>query len=197
MNNHVPGLRLLNKNELKALEPNVSGCSALFSPNTGIIDSHRLIRSLEWTASNGEHRFSILTSWLAFTKPPQDICTASGPDGALHRFSSRIIINAAGLHADSIASMAGRNIDEAGYRVYPVKGEYFRVKSSKATLVKGLVYPVPDRHLSTGLGIHATKDLSGGLRLGPNSVPVTELTYDVDVSHANILPECTSPSAFP
>ncbi len=187
INNHVPCLKLMNKHELQKIEPNVSGCRALYSPNTGIIDSHRLIKILE--ADSLDHGVTILYRHELVGIHKSDsgfACTARGPDSALHAFSSRIIINAAGLHADSVASLAGMDIDNAGYRIYPVKGEYFRVKSSKSSLVKGLVYPVPDAHLSSGLGIHATKDLAGSLRLGPNAIPATELTYDVEPSHAGI-----------
>ena len=103
--------------------------------------------------------------------------------GQEYTFLSRIVINAAGLSSDRIASLAGIDADASGYRIFPVKGEYFRVGRGKQRLVNGLVYPVPEKNI-TGLGIHATKDLSGSLRLGPNAFPVETLSYDVDPSHS-------------
>jgi L-2-hydroxyglutarate oxidase LhgO len=184
MENGSDGLRLMSRADLEAREPHVSGWCALFSPNTGIVDTHRLTRTLE--ARCIEQGVTILykTTLAGLDKTPSGyLCRASLPGGGAYEFSTRIVINAASLDADRISALAGIDIDREDYRVYPVKGEYFRVRHSKSHLVNGLVYPVPERNL-TGLGIHATKDLSGSLRLGPNTIPVDELNYDVDPSHA-------------
>lgn len=182
--NGVQGLELLGRTELKEREPNVSGISALFSPLTGIVDTHRLTKALEALCLSQGTSILYRTAITAVTKEASGYrCLVQGPEGSAYRFSTRGIINAAGLDCDRIASMAGIDVDEAGYRVYPVKGEYFRVGWGKSGLVKGLVYPVPEKNL-TGLGVHATKDLSGSLRLGPNAFPVDTLDYDVDPSHA-------------
>jgi L-2-hydroxyglutarate oxidase LhgO len=66
-----------------------------------------------------------------------------------------------------IAGMAGIDIEQCKYRLHYCKGQYFRVKSSKAGLINGLIYPVP-KPKSGGLGIHATVDLNGEVRLGPD-----------------------------
>jgi L-2-hydroxyglutarate oxidase LhgO len=79
--------------------------------------------------------------------------------------------------------MAGIDVTAAGYRIYPVKGQYFRIRGRKQGLVNGLVYPSPETGL-TGLGIHITKDLSGSVRLGPDARYVDKIDYDVDPAHA-------------
>lgn len=183
--NGVHGLRILSKQELRKIEPNVFGSCALFSPHTGIIDSHRLVKTLE--AHCLEKSVSILyrTALTKLQKASTGFhCTAKSLSGQEYTFSSRIVINAAGLFSDKVAALAGIDIDIAGYRIYPVKGEYFRVRGNKNTLISGLVYPVPEQHL-TGLGIHATKDLAGSLRLGPSAFPVEKMTYEVNPSHAD------------
>ena len=83
------------------------------------------------------------------------------------QFVSRFVINSAGLNADSVAKMAGVDVDEAGYRLRVNKGRYFAVRSRKETVNK-LIYPVPPKE-GNGLGVHITVDLDGNMRLGPDS----------------------------
>jgi L-2-hydroxyglutarate oxidase LhgO len=80
---------------------------------------------------------------------------------------TKFLINCAGLDSDSIAAMAGIDIKRFGYELHYCKGQYFRVNSRKSGLIKRLIYPVPEAK-SGGLGIHATLDLGGSLRLGPD-----------------------------
>jgi L-2-hydroxyglutarate oxidase LhgO len=185
MENGASDLRLITREELKLREPHVRGTSALLSPHTGILDTHQFIKRLEiLSISNGctilyhTKLAAIESSKNGFT------CTVHGPNAERTTFSSRVLINSAGLQADTIASLAGIDIDEAGYRIYPVKGEYFRLRSSKQNLVNGLVYPIPEK-AHTGLGIHVTKDLSGSVRFGPDARYVSKISYDVDPAHAS------------
>lgn len=180
--NGVTGLRLIERIELKALEPHVNGICALVSPDTGIVDSHQLVKRLEaLTLANGA---SILchTTLVGLDRTMGGFTCHVRQRGSSYRFSSRIVINAAGLSCDAVAVLAGIDIDAAGYRIHPVKGEYFRVGSRSASRINGLVYPSPEKDL-TGLGIHVTKDLAGGMKLGPNAFYVNELDYSVDPDH--------------
>lgn len=182
--NGVKGLKILSRRELLGHEPNVGGTCALFSPSTGIVDSHRLVRLLEAHCLGRGTPILYRTRLETLEKTSGGfLCTACGPRGERYCFTSRAVINACGLDSDQIASLAGIDPDRAGYRIYPVKGEYFRVHPRKQGLLRGLVYPVPERNL-TGLGIHATKDLAGSLRLGPNAFPAQSLSCDVDPLHA-------------
>ncbi|HEY9162454.1 MAG TPA: NAD(P)/FAD-dependent oxidoreductase [Desulfomonilia bacterium] len=180
--NGVERLSLIDEKGLKIIEPNVRGISALYSPDSGIIDSHSFIKIVEALASNNSvgliyktELTSLELSNEGYTCTVKDSCTE-------YSFRSRIVINAAGLGADEVARMAGIDIDISGYRIHKVKGEYFRLKRSKARLINGLIYPSPDKDLR-GLGIHTTKDIAGEARLGPNAFYVDALDYDVDPSH--------------
>jgi L-2-hydroxyglutarate oxidase LhgO len=182
--NGVEGLRILGRKELSSIEPSVQGVGALYSPDTGIIDSHQLTKRLEALCLNGNVSILYKSPLLSLEKTSGGfVCTVEHPDQSLYSFRSRIVINAAGLASDSIASLAGIDIQSARYRIFPVKGEYFRVRGEKHHLVNGLVYPSPEKNL-TGLGIHATKDLSGSLKLGPNAFYVNHMDFDVDPQHA-------------
>jgi len=189
--NGVSGLCMLDKKELAAIEPHVQGACALLSPETGIIDSHRLVRRLESICLERGATILYNSRLTGLEKSAGGfVCTLKEASGSAYSFGSDVLINAAGLDSDKIASLAGIDIDKARYRIYPVKGEYFRVRPSKQHLVNSLVYPSPQKNL-TGLGIHATKDLSGSLRLGPNTIYVDSRDYDVDPEHAEAFFENT------
>src|SRR5213078_2504737 len=83
-------------------------------------------------------------------------------------FTSRCLVNAAGLEADRVAALLGIDPDAAGYRQRFVKGNYLSLRPRPDTAVSRLIYPVPDpSHL--GLGIHITLGTDGRVRLGPDT----------------------------
>lgn len=182
--NGVSDLQLIFKNQLVKLEPNISAVAAVYSPSTGIIDSHRLMMRLEWLAEKGGTMFAYHHEVIDVEpRGSKYLVTCRGPGGALETVLCNWLINCAGLQSDKIASMIGMDVDEAGYRIFPCKGEYFSVSNSKAGLISHLVYPPPLSGLK-GLGIHVTKTLDGRIRLGPNAFYVEDINYDVDESHA-------------
>ena len=94
-----------------------------------------------------------------------------------YRFRSRMVINSAGLAADAVAARAGLDIDACNCRLRLCKGSYFSY--AKPSPVRTLVYPVPHEQLK-GLGVHATLDLGGRLRFGPDAEYVDTIDYRVD-----------------
>ncbi len=105
--------------------------------------------------------------------------------GGNFSFSTRLLINFAGLYSDKVAEMAGIDIFQANYRLHYCKGEYFSTGSSHARLVRRLIYPMPLPEV-TGLGIHTTIDLDGRMRLGPNAQYVDSIDYKVDKRHKEL-----------
>ena len=85
------------------------------------------------------------------------------------------MINAAGLGAPALASSLGIDLEKCHYRLYPCKGEYFKIH--RKLPVSRLIYPIPGR---ISLGVHLTIDTGGGLRLGPSAYYVDEIDYAVD-----------------
>jgi L-2-hydroxyglutarate oxidase LhgO len=94
-----------------------------------------------------------------------------------YRFQTTILINSAGLYADSIAALAGINIERHGYRLLYCKGNYF--SASPAPKLNHLVYPVPPENTES-LGIHATLDLGNRVKFGPDSQYTDEIEYSID-----------------
>jgi L-2-hydroxyglutarate oxidase LhgO len=181
--NGAEGLRMISRSELKKLEPNVEGVAALLSPSTGIIDSHALMEHFVARAKDGGTEIAYRKKVVGIEKVSDGYkVTVEEDDKGKFSFTTRILINCAGLYCDKIAGLAGIDIDKAGYRLHYCKGEYFSVGNGKNRLVKRLIYPVPEVK-DTGLGVHVTLDLEGRMRLGPNTQYVDSIDYSVDSRH--------------
>ena len=154
----------LDQSELYQLEPQVSGQEALLSPSTGVIDSHTYLQRLEQHASANGALVVCQTQYSGITEYPSHWCVAlDSPDGTTH-IRTRAIINAAGLNANKVAADFGVRIAQSP--LYPCRGHYFSYSGSSP--FRHLVYPLPEDNLA-GLGVHATLDLGGGLRFGPDT----------------------------
>src|SRR5207344_2041609 len=81
-------------------------------------------------------------------------------------FSTNALINCAGLFSDRISRMAG---DDPGVRIVPFRGEYYDLVPERASLVRALIYPVPDPRFPF-LGVHFTRRIAGNVDAGPNAV---------------------------
>lgn len=182
--NGVHDLQLLDRDQLARLEPNVSAVAGVLSPSTGIIDSHKLMVQLERLALEGYAMLAYKHEVIRVSRVNAGYeVIFRGPDGEVDSLECRWLINCAGLYSDRIPEYLGIDTSKAGYKIYPVKGEYFSVSSSKSKLISHLVYPPPLKGLK-GLGTHVTKSLDGRARLGPNAFYVQEMeSYDVEAEH--------------
>lgn len=170
-------LSFLDKKGIKQMEPNVSGITALYSPETGIIDSHFLMKYfLEKAKSNGAE-LVCGAEVIGIEKRRDTYLISLNNQGEIITMESRIVINCAGNNADKIAAMAGIDIKKCGYEQYYLKGNYFRLSDKFRDKTHHLVYPVPT---ANSLGIHTVLDLSGGIRLGPDEDEVKEFDYRVN-----------------
>jgi len=181
--NGAEGLRMILRSELKKLEPNVEGVAALLSPSTGIIDSHALMEHFAARAKDSGAEIAHRKKVTGIEKVSDGYKVAvEENDKGKFSFTTRILINCAGLYCDKIAELAGIDIGGAGYRLHYCKGEYFTVGNGKNKLVKRLIYPVP-LPKDAGLGVHITLDLEGRMRLGPSVEYVDSIDYSVDAWH--------------
>lgn len=159
--NAVPGLRLLEKEAIREIEPHAAGVLALHSPTTAIVDFTKVAQALscDIQASGGTVRRSFAVTAIRQEKGVM----VAAKDEQLH--FDRLVI-CAGLHADHVARMAGDGDDP---RIVPFRGEYYRLVPQRAEWVRGLIYPVPDPRLPF-LGVHFTRRVSGVVDVGPNAV---------------------------
>ena len=176
--NGAPGLRMLSSRELKQLEPNIEGVAAILSPETGIIDSHALMKYYTARARSEEAQIAYLTEVVGINRVAggYQVKVKDGEGG--FSFTTRVLINCAGLDSDKVAELVGIDIDDAGYRLHYCKGEYFSVAGDKGRMVSRLIFPVPPPGV-TGVGIHVVIDMDGRMRLGPSIHYVDEIDYSV------------------
>ncbi len=172
--NGAEGLRLIERREIQQLEPHVSSRVALLSPNTGILDSHALMRHFLARATDGGVDIAYHTEVIGADPIAGGYrLDTRGPDGTTYQLETARVINAAGVRAHRVAALAGVDIDAAGYRIHPCKGDYFSTRPACWRLVSRLIYPAPSPG-AAGLGIHVTLDLTGRMRLGPDTTYIPE-----------------------
>jgi L-2-hydroxyglutarate oxidase LhgO len=174
--NNAKNLVLLDKQEVKKKEPNVIAVAALHSPETGIVDSHALMKHFFDQAKARGVLFSFNSAVHGVTKEYQGYRINLQQDA--YAFTSNIVINCAGLNADRIAEITGIDTNKYDYILKYCKASYFSY--TKQSPVSRLIYPVPQENL-VGLGVHSILDLGGALRFGPDSEYIDRmLDYTVD-----------------
>jgi L-2-hydroxyglutarate oxidase LhgO len=179
--NGVRGVKLLGADEVTRLEPQVRAVGGLYSPDSGIVDSHGLMSWLEGSAAarGAVFAYGCVVEGLAPEAGGYRLRIRDA-DGQLLDLAAQTVINSAGLGAQHIAELSGIDTLEAGYRVYLCKGEYFSLSSRFRGAFHHLVYPVPH---PLNLGAHVVLCLDERLRIGPNAFFVEEVEYSVDPAH--------------
>lgn len=160
--NGLQGLRWLDRDALRAIEPHAVGIAALHVPEEGIVDydavcaalrddilamNGRIVTGAEVTSLRGD-----ADSWSAATK--------------VGDFTGDFLVNCAGLHSDRVCRLAGMDPQD---RIIPFRGEYYKLSPAASHLVRNLIYPVPDPKFPF-LGVHFTRLIHGGIEAGPNAV---------------------------
>jgi len=160
--NGLAGLRQLNPEQIREIEPHCSGLRGLYVPQTGIADYPAVCEKYAEliTANGGVVRKG--TKVIGFDSSNGET-TVETTQGA---FLTRFVINCAGLHSDRMSRLAGQTPD---VQIVPFRGEYYDLVPEKEYLVKSLIYPVPDPRFPF-LGVHFTQRVHGGVDAGPNAV---------------------------
>jgi L-2-hydroxyglutarate oxidase LhgO len=160
--NGLSGLRLIGPEELREIEPHASGVQALVVPSTGVTDYAAVCEKYaELISARGG---MVLTS--AAAKGIRRLASEIVVETSQGAFSTTALINCAGLFSDRISRMAG---DDPGVMIVPFRGEYYDLVPERASLVRALIYPVPDPRFPF-LGVHFTRRVTGRVDAGPNAV---------------------------
>lgn len=164
--NGVPA-RLLSGAEAREVEPHIAGDLALHVETTGIVDYPAVCRALaaDVEAAGGSLRTGLSVGG-ASSRGGDLLVAATDADGVATTLAADVLVGCAGLYADRLARACGVDPD---VRVVPFRGEYFELVPQRASLVTGLVYPVPDPAFPF-LGVHLTTTVDGGVHVGPNAV---------------------------
>ena len=157
---HANGVmvELVDAGFIKAREPHVRALAALWSPDTGIVEAEALVKALERLCRDHDAAI-VVGSPLTAAEPRSDGIVLITPH---ERILAATVVNAAGLYADVTSQQLGG----MKFHIYPCRGEYAELSSSKRQMVNGLVYPLPHQS-GAGLGVHLAKTTWGTVTLGP------------------------------
>jgi len=173
--NGVTDLEWLDAAELASREPAVRGAAALWSKSTGIVDVHALVQALAGDLESAGGVIATGTEVLGIAVGAGEVeldVRSGGRDAAVE---ATTVINAAGLGAGALAARTRGTDAYSAPAVRFAKGNYFLYEGPSP--FTALVYPLP---VDGGLGIHATFDLAGRLRFGPDIEWVDRVDYAVD-----------------
>jgi len=166
----------MTRSQALALEPELACVAALYSPSTGIIDSHALMLAYLGDAEDHGAMLALKSRFLRARKCSDGFELHVDGSDPVH---CSVVVNSAGLRAPSLArSIEGYAAEKAPRELY-AKGNYYSL-SGKAPFSR-LVYPVPE---PGGLGVHVTLDLGGQARFGPDVEWVERIDYGVDPRRA-------------
>ena len=155
--------KIIDDKELKDLEPHAAGVAAIHVPEAGIINYKNFCSVLaeKIQLSGGK---ILLGEKVNFITPSRDKVNVQTENGL--EFEAGKVINCAGLYSDIIADKGGA---KSKMKIIPFRGEYYELTDSAKSLVKNLIYPVPDPDFPF-LGVHFTRMIDGGIECGPNAV---------------------------
>lgn len=143
---------------VRAKEPHVHAVAALWSPDTGIVEAEALVRTLERLCRDADVAIVVDSPLVGAARVKGGIELVTPHE----RLVARAVVNAAGLHADTVSAMLGAQ----AFTIYPCRGEYAELAPAKRARVNGLVYP-PPHESGAGLGVHLAKTTWGTVTLGP------------------------------
>ncbi|MCH8060075.1 MAG: NAD(P)/FAD-dependent oxidoreductase, partial [Proteobacteria bacterium] len=191
LKNGVDDLRMMSADEIGEIEPNVECVSALLSPSTGIVDSHTLMLAMQADIEAHGNEVVLNSEVTNLKLEGQGLRFECGGEV----FACKTLVNSAGLGAVQLVLSGNRprggllqnaegsipvGARHAGdfpglLQQYLAKGHYFAYRGKSP--FKHLIYPLP---IDGGLGIHATNDLAGITRFGPDVIWIDEVDYDFD-----------------
>lgn len=164
--NGVPGIRVIDKAELRELEPHVQGIAALHSPSTSIVDYAEVTHALAADAAAAGAKILLGYEATGLRVQGGEVIVSTRSGGGFGEEAFDQVIACGGLQSDRLAEMAGDGPDPV---IMPFRGEYYALKPHRRGLVNGLVYPVPDPRYPF-LGVHVTPRVDGEVLIGPNAV---------------------------
>jgi L-2-hydroxyglutarate oxidase len=160
--NGLTGLRRIERDEIRRIEPHAAGIAAAAVPEEGIVDYRAVCDTM---AAEIQKRGGVILTNAEVTRIARhgDEWIAQTPQGESR---GQWLVNTAGLHCDRVSELAG---EKREVRIVPFRGEYYQLSDEAKHLCRHLIYPVPDPAFPF-LGVHFTRMIGGGVEAGPNAV---------------------------
>ena len=153
---------MLNREQLKEIEPHVAGLGAIRVPQAGIVNYRQVSEKMRELIEARGGEIQCGEEVKRIEEQAEEVVVETNKQS----YRAKVLINCAGLHSDRIAKMAGYYAD---LKIVPFRGEYYKLKDSSKGLVKHLIYPVPNPDFPF-LGVHYTRMIGGEVEAGPNAV---------------------------
>lgn len=162
--NGVPA-RMIDVDELGELEPHAAGIAAMHVESTGIVDYAEVCRTMARliTEAGGRIVHGTSVESLGRRSDATVVHTSAGT------IECDVVVNCGGLHCDTVAAGDATRTEDDGTHIVPFRGEYYEIRGERRSLVKNLIYPVPDPSFPF-LGVHLTRMMDGSVHAGPNAV---------------------------
>jgi L-2-hydroxyglutarate oxidase len=161
--NNVPGLRRLDAEQIKEIEPHAAGVAALHSPHTAVVDYAAITEAMADDIRKGGGQILLGHEVTAIEQASGKVRVTTS---ATELVFDRLIV-CAGLQSDLVAQFVGASPSP---KILPFRGEYWALSAAKQHLVRGMIYPVPDPSFPF-LGVHFTRGVYDDIHVGPNAVP--------------------------
>jgi L-2-hydroxyglutarate oxidase len=158
--NGLKDLKILDSNELKEIEPNAVGKSALYVPESGIIDYRQTTKKFAEKITSINNKSKIILSCEVFNFKNDYLLTSKG------KIYTKNNIFCAGLFSDRLA---GKDNLKTNMKIVSFRGDYYKLKESSKHKINNLIYPVPNPEFPF-LGVHLTRMTNGSIECGPNAV---------------------------
>lgn len=160
--NGLAGMQKLNPQQIKEIEPHAAGVAAIHVPQEGIVDYPAVCDKLAQLirGNGGEIALNARVEKIIPDGSERIIETNAG------NFRATFVISCGGLYSDRLVKASGQR---PSAKIIPFRGEYFQIKKERQSLVRNLIYPVPDPKFPF-LGVHFTRLIHGGIEAGPNAV---------------------------
>ncbi len=160
--NGLAGLKMLSAEEVREFEPNCRAVRAIHVPETGIVDYVQVANKMAELIQQRGGRILTGAGVRAIRRQGAGLVleSAQGP------VETRFLVNCGGLHSDRVAGLTGVTPE---VRIIPFRGEYYMIRAARRSIVRGLIYPVPDPEFPF-LGVHFTRTIHGDVEAGPNAV---------------------------
>lgn len=160
--NNLKDIRWLSAEQIREYEPHASGLRGIHVPETGIVDYKVVASRLARLVRDGGCSVNVASRVTAV----RNLVSSLVLETAAGEFRCKALVNCSGLQSDRVARLCGV---DPGVRIIPFRGEYYELVAARESLVRNLIYPVPDPTFPF-LGVHFTRMIGGGVEAGPNAV---------------------------
>lgn len=177
--NGVADLKILDKAQLQRMEPELNAIAALWSPSTGILDTHSFALALQGDLEAAGGTLVLNSKVKSGQVLDSNIKLHVQCADEVLELQTKHLVLCGGLYNDDLLkAITGIPAEKIPQQKY-CKGSYFKLAGKSP--FQHLIYPLPTQD---GLGIHSTLDLSGITRFGPDTQWVDKIDYDVDPNRA-------------